>query len=139
MRQYLLTGALLMFNACATVPPGCISAVSAGPFTLAGTVQSRPFKDAVFFSTYHVSSIAPAESLTSDDAEGPVKVGIRLSDECRAGQRFIARLVPYGRLNRISGSGYYSDEYGSFVIDCICSVERLPDPTPEQIRRLMVP
>jgi hypothetical protein len=134
------SAALIVFlcMSCTTLPPRCASVSIHETFSLAGTIQSRAFSGAIYLRTYHFSSIAPAERLSSDDAEPPVKVGVRLSDDCKGTQRLAARLGD-AQLSRISGFGYYNTEYGSYVIDCLCSVEKLPDPTPEQLRRLMIP
>lgn len=136
LRPILTLAVILAVGSCRSMPSGCITA--AEPFTLAGTIESRPFTRAVFLNSYHVSTIAPDERLMSEDAEGPVNAAVSLTQACNS-QRRLATQLRRARLSRISGWGHYDTEYGVFIVDCICSVQPLSEPTADQTRRLMVP
>jgi hypothetical protein len=123
---------------CASLPQRCAEIPADMPFTLAGTTQSQPFSDAVFLRQYHGASIAPAERLITYDAEPPVRATVALVPQCDASRSLATRLYK-ATLSRISGYGHYSDTHNVYIIDCLCSMQTLSAPTPEQVSRLFAP
>jgi len=94
----------------------------------------------VYRSGYHEDVIGPPDIL--DDSprigETPVRATVSLATDCREGVRLAKRLRKHG-MYAVSGTGHFIPEYTGFIVDCICAVEEVGNPTREQLNRLRVP
>ena len=130
----------ILLGGCATNAPRC-DEVSATREPLAyGSGERVTFRKAIYHSGYHEDVIGPADLLTDEVIVGetPIRATVALAADCRSSGWLADRLRTNG-VYIISGSGAYVPMYTGFVVDCLCSVERVEDPTQEQLDRLWVP
>lgn len=92
------------------------------------------FDGAIAYTSYHTSSIAPVEILTTPLGEYFAD-RLEMADEMCMGQDRLQAILARAPFMKISGRGHYTDEPRRFVIDCLCSAEPLPE-TPELRKRL---
>lgn len=139
--SHLWCGVLLLaiVTGCASTSQECSNIQTAHGYTLVGSSERVRFRDAVLLREYHGLIIAPMERLEDGKAEAPVRAGIRLTGGCQSEGGVLQRQIQAAHLLRVSGWGYFDKEWAVFVIDCLCVAERLADPTPAQLSRLMVP